>query len=70
MLTGEIMMKVGMLTGEMMMKVGMLTGETMTREARKRRSAKQRAASRWWKTDAIDLEKTFSKIFPKCLQNF
>ena len=38
-----------------MMQMQMLTGETTTREMRKSRSAKQRAASRWWNTEAIDL---------------
>ena len=32
-----------------------LTGETATRERRKRRSATQSAARRWWNTEAIDL---------------
>lgn len=31
------------------------TGETATRERRKRRSATQSAARRWWNTEAIDL---------------
>ena len=33
-----------------------ITGETTTSEKRKMRSATQRAASRWWNTEAIDLE--------------
>ena len=32
-----------------------ITGETRTREKRKMRSATQRAARRWWNTEAIDL---------------
>ena len=32
-----------------------VTGETTTREIRKRRSATQSAARRWWNTEAIDL---------------
>ena len=43
------------------MEMKMVTGETTTREMRKSRSAKQRAASRWWNTEAIDLRK---KIVP------
>ena len=33
-----------------------VTGETTTRDIRKRRSATQSAARRWWNTDAIDLD--------------
>ena len=33
-----------------------VTGETTTRDIRKRRSATQSAAKRWWNTDAIDLD--------------
>ena len=33
-----------------------ITGETTTSEKRKMRSATQRAARRWWNTEAIDLE--------------
>ena len=32
-----------------------ITGETTTSERRKTRSATQRAARRWWNTEAIDL---------------
>ena len=38
-----------------------ITGETTTSEKRKTRSATQRAARRWWNTEAIDLGK---KIVP------
>ena len=40
-----------------------ITGETRTREKRKMRSATQRAARRWWNTEAIDLEIYFNIIF-------
>ena len=33
-----------------------ITGETTTSEKRKMRSATQRAARRWWNTEAIDLQ--------------
>ena len=33
-----------------------ITGETTTSERRKTRSATQRAARRWWNTEAIDLQ--------------
>ena len=33
-----------------------ITGETTTSEKRKTRSATQRAARRWWNTEAIDLQ--------------
>ena len=50
----------------MMTRVGLNTGETMTREMRKRRSAKQRAASRWWNTEAIDLGQVFTNTLQEC----
>ena len=40
-----------------------ITGETTTSEKRKMRSATQRAASRWWNTEAIDLEIRLYIIF-------
>ena len=37
-----------------------ITGETTTSERRKTRSATQRAARRWWNTEAIDLQAVMS----------
>ena len=37
-----------------------ITGETTTSEKRKTRSATQRAARRWWNTEAIDLQAVMS----------
>ena len=40
-----------------------ITGEITTSERRKTRSATQRAARRWWNTEAIDLELYLYRYF-------